>query len=259
MSACSHSSCSTRRRLTANEIAPRVHNSGHWTIEGAVTSQFGKSHPRDHRASTRLDLPRRSPQRDDQSGRRGSRSRGVCWRSRTRTLHLYGKAPRKGLQAGHVTVCTSDAVTAMRASPRSAPCWKNPARFRSRDRTRRHARKVFRDPSKSAFGTVICRKSGSGDSRRPRLANRERRFSMRKRLRHSSDPRSCSERRHSPQYQTGDSTDRHRRHLPAHVQSARAPPTTSAAATRSSYSARSAHGVFANNLSSSPKAAARRL
>ena len=27
-------------RLIANETAPRVHNSGHWTIEGAVTSQF---------------------------------------------------------------------------------------------------------------------------------------------------------------------------------------------------------------------------
>ena len=27
-------------QLIANEIAPRVHNSGHWTIEGAVTSQF---------------------------------------------------------------------------------------------------------------------------------------------------------------------------------------------------------------------------
>ncbi|WP_259457868.1 ATP-grasp domain-containing protein, partial [Moraxella catarrhalis] len=26
--------------LIANEIAPRVHNSGHWTIEGANTSQF---------------------------------------------------------------------------------------------------------------------------------------------------------------------------------------------------------------------------
>ena len=27
-------------RLLANEFAPRVHNSGHWTIDGAVTSQF---------------------------------------------------------------------------------------------------------------------------------------------------------------------------------------------------------------------------
>ncbi len=40
------SACSTieffvrRGRLIANEMAPRVHNSGHWTIEGAVTSQF---------------------------------------------------------------------------------------------------------------------------------------------------------------------------------------------------------------------------
>ena len=29
-----------RGRLIANEMAPRVHNSGHWTIEGAATSQF---------------------------------------------------------------------------------------------------------------------------------------------------------------------------------------------------------------------------
>ena len=29
-----------RGRLVANEMAPRVHNSGHWTIEGAATSQF---------------------------------------------------------------------------------------------------------------------------------------------------------------------------------------------------------------------------
>ena len=27
-------------KLIANETAPRVHNSGHWTIEGAVTGQF---------------------------------------------------------------------------------------------------------------------------------------------------------------------------------------------------------------------------
>ena len=29
-----------RGKLIANEMAPRVHNSGHWTIEGAETSQF---------------------------------------------------------------------------------------------------------------------------------------------------------------------------------------------------------------------------
>ena len=40
-SACSRSSCSCRDgELLANEMAPRVHNSGHWTIEGSETSQF---------------------------------------------------------------------------------------------------------------------------------------------------------------------------------------------------------------------------
>src|SRR5208282_5825666 len=44
-----------RGRLLANELAPRVHNSGHWTIEGAVTSQF-ENHLR-----AVLDLPLGSP------------------------------------------------------------------------------------------------------------------------------------------------------------------------------------------------------
>jgi 5-(carboxyamino)imidazole ribonucleotide synthase len=30
----------SRRPLLANEMAPRVHNSGHWTIEGSLCSQF---------------------------------------------------------------------------------------------------------------------------------------------------------------------------------------------------------------------------
>ena len=44
MWACSASSCSspTDGRLLVNEIAPRVHNSGHWTIEGCETSQFAQ-------------------------------------------------------------------------------------------------------------------------------------------------------------------------------------------------------------------------
>ena len=40
-SACSRSSCSrSGSGCSRNEMAPRVHNSGHWTIEGAETSQF---------------------------------------------------------------------------------------------------------------------------------------------------------------------------------------------------------------------------
>ncbi len=45
MSACSPSRLfltleGGREVIRVNEIAPRVHNSGHWTLDGAVTSQF---------------------------------------------------------------------------------------------------------------------------------------------------------------------------------------------------------------------------
>ncbi len=53
-------------RLLANEMAPRVHNSGHWTIEGAVTSQF-REPPACHSRATPGGNPRRGVQRHDQS------------------------------------------------------------------------------------------------------------------------------------------------------------------------------------------------
>ena len=45
-------------QLIANEMAPRVHNSGHWTIEGAETSQF-ENHLRGRRLAARRDGPGR--------------------------------------------------------------------------------------------------------------------------------------------------------------------------------------------------------
>ena len=64
-------------RLVANEMAPRVHNSGHWTIEGAVTSQF-ENHlrailglPLGETRATRL-------QRHDQSDRHHAGARARC-------------------------------------------------------------------------------------------------------------------------------------------------------------------------------------
>ena len=71
-SACSRSSCSRRPdgRLLVNELAMRPHNSGHWTIEGARTSQF-EQHLRavlDYPlGSTELAAPRRG---DGQPARR---------------------------------------------------------------------------------------------------------------------------------------------------------------------------------------------
>jgi 5-(carboxyamino)imidazole ribonucleotide synthase len=92
-------------RLLANEMAPRVHNSGHWTIEGAVTSQF-ENHLR---AVVGLPL--------------GSTSAIGCSAMlnligdlpdsaevlavRDAHLHLYGKSARAGRKLGHVTLRAS--------------------------------------------------------------------------------------------------------------------------------------------------------
>jgi 5-(carboxyamino)imidazole ribonucleotide synthase len=93
--------------LFANELAPRVHNSGHWTIEGAETSQFenqlravaglplGSTHATG--ASAMLNLIGAIPE-----------PREVLSQSRAH-LHLYGKAPRHRRKLGHVTVRGSDA------------------------------------------------------------------------------------------------------------------------------------------------------
>jgi 5-(carboxyamino)imidazole ribonucleotide synthase len=87
-----------------NEIAPRVHNSGHWTIEGAATSQF-EQHIRAicdlPLGSTRLRAPQVTMQNligDDV----------LAWRQlvaeKGAAVHLYGKgAPRPGRKMGHVT------------------------------------------------------------------------------------------------------------------------------------------------------------
>ncbi len=88
--------------LLANEMAPRVHNSGHWTIEGAETSQFenhlraildlplGVTRPIGW--SAMLNLIGEIPERRAVLERDGSH------------LHLYGKAPRPGRKLGHVTI-----------------------------------------------------------------------------------------------------------------------------------------------------------
>ncbi len=94
-----------REALLANEMAPRVHNSGHWSIEGADTSQF-QNHLR-----AILGLP---------LGSTGVRepcamlniigelpdTRAILSQRGTH-LHLYAKKPRPGRKIGHVTVRAS--------------------------------------------------------------------------------------------------------------------------------------------------------
>jgi 5-(carboxyamino)imidazole ribonucleotide synthase len=91
----------TGQRLVANEMAPRVHNSGHWTIEGAETSQFenhlraisglplGSTRPRGHAVMVNC-IGRLPPAREVLE------LPGVH-------LHDYGKSPRPGRKLGHLT------------------------------------------------------------------------------------------------------------------------------------------------------------
>ena len=99
-------------RLLANEMAPRVHNSGHWTIEGAVTSQF-ENHVRavtdSPLGSTNLlgacamvNVVGEPPDVESLL-----KIDGVH-------LHLYDKAPRPKRKIGHVTLVEADLKTLMR-------------------------------------------------------------------------------------------------------------------------------------------------
>ncbi len=92
----------TDATLVANEIAPRVHNTGHWTIEGAKTSQFenhmravmgmqlGSADPIGHSAMVNIigDEPRP----------------GALESMPEAHVHMYGKSPRAGRKIGHVTL-----------------------------------------------------------------------------------------------------------------------------------------------------------
>jgi 5-(carboxyamino)imidazole ribonucleotide synthase len=89
-------------RLLANEMAPRVHNSGHWTIEGAETSQF-ENHLR---AITGLPLGSTATVRHSAMlNIIGATPDGRAVLSMPDThLHLYGKAPRPNRKLGHITL-----------------------------------------------------------------------------------------------------------------------------------------------------------
>ncbi|MGB9469105.1 MAG: 5-(carboxyamino)imidazole ribonucleotide synthase, partial [Candidatus Acidiferrum sp.] len=89
-------------KLLANEIAPRVHNSGHWSIEGAATSQF-ENHLR-----AILGMPLGSTATVGYSAMVNLIGElpeaAAVLRAPNTHLHLYGKSPRPGRKLGHVTV-----------------------------------------------------------------------------------------------------------------------------------------------------------
>ncbi|MGL6278663.1 MAG: 5-(carboxyamino)imidazole ribonucleotide synthase [Gaiella sp.] len=100
-------------RLLANEFAPRVHNTGHWTIDGAATSQF-ENHlrailglplgPTDALAdAVMVNLIGDTPALPELLALPGAH------------LHLYGKQPRAGRKVGHVTLVGVDEAVVERA------------------------------------------------------------------------------------------------------------------------------------------------
>jgi 5-(carboxyamino)imidazole ribonucleotide synthase len=100
-------------RVLVNELAMRPHNSGHWTIDGAVTSQF-EQHLR-----AVLDLPLGDPRPrapwsvmvNVLGGAYDDLYRSylhVMARDPGVKVHLYGKAVRLGRKVGHVTVTGND-------------------------------------------------------------------------------------------------------------------------------------------------------
>ena len=105
-------------RLLANELAPRVHNTGHWTIEGCGDEPVREPPARDPRPAARLDR-RRGAVAARQPDRHGAGRAGACSRVPGAHLHLYGKEPRPGRKLGHVTLV--EPIRA-RASARSS-CW----------------------------------------------------------------------------------------------------------------------------------------
>jgi 5-(carboxyamino)imidazole ribonucleotide synthase len=100
-------------RLIANEIAPRVHNSGHWTIEGAQTSQF-ENHVR-----AILGLPLGSTRAVGHSAMINFIGEipalGNILRVSGVHFHSYGKAPRPNRKLGHCTVNAPTAAARDRA------------------------------------------------------------------------------------------------------------------------------------------------
>ena len=106
--------------LVANEMAPRVHNSGHWTIDGSPKSQFenhmravasmalGPAGVRGHVAM--LNLVGRAPS--------AAELLASCPDAR---VHLYGKHARPGRKLGHVTLVAPDAAALSASLARVEP------------------------------------------------------------------------------------------------------------------------------------------
>lgn len=100
----------TEKGLVVNELAPRVHNSGHWSIEGAATSQFVNH----IRAITGLPLGEttlRAPYVAMVNIIGALPDMGQLLQIPGATVYLYGKTPRADRKLGHVTLLATDELS----------------------------------------------------------------------------------------------------------------------------------------------------
>ncbi|MDN4173594.1 5-(carboxyamino)imidazole ribonucleotide synthase [Nocardioides sp. SOB77] len=120
----------TDGRVLVNELAMRPHNTGHWTQDGAVTSQF-ENHLR-----AVMDLPLGSPAPrarwtvmvnilggpDPEVGRLWDGYPHAMARDPQLRVHLYGKEPRPGRKVGHVNAYGDDLEDCLERA-RHAAAW----------------------------------------------------------------------------------------------------------------------------------------
>ena len=110
-----------RGELLANEFAPRVHNTGHWTIDGAETSQF-ENHLR---AILGLPLGSTAIQGDavmvNLVGSLPPLERLLAVQGAH--VHLYGKESRPGRKLGHVTLIDADEATVADVVALASSAW----------------------------------------------------------------------------------------------------------------------------------------
>lgn len=122
----------TSEGLLINEIALRPHNSGHWTIEGAVTSQF-EQHlravvglPLGSAAATAPAIASVNVLGAGEGRDPADRlARGLAHADAH--VHLYAKEPRPGRKVGHVTVRADDMATASARARAAAAALTGPA------------------------------------------------------------------------------------------------------------------------------------
>ena len=109
--------------LLVNEIAPRPHNSGHYTIDACITSQFEQQArivaglplgaPTQHTPAVMVNLLGDIWFDAEGAGRREPAWPRVLAHPEAK-LHLYGKKePRRGRKMGHVTVCEASLEQAL--------------------------------------------------------------------------------------------------------------------------------------------------